>query len=161
MGDIVVDLLKLANYLKLEGPRGLFLTEGFFLLNFITWAYLRLYVYPMHCVFNGVWYGSREVITAPTAPQMQGYVKAMGGKANAYTWGHKPGFALADGSFDLLANIRAIPILDTPDHGNLLQGYWTCGALLSTLAVMHVIRYLMFWRILHRMAVASSADLHD
>ena len=36
-----------------------------FFSNFITWFYLRLYVYPVHVVWGGVVRGSREAVTAP------------------------------------------------------------------------------------------------
>ena len=51
--DVVIDLLKLANYLKLEGLRGGFLVEIFFLTNFFTWAYTRLYIYPKQVMWLG------------------------------------------------------------------------------------------------------------
>ena len=91
LSDIMVDLLKLTNYMKLEGRRAAspppqpsattgrrppyaprlrghaiyasFLVE--ICSNFVTWFYLRLYVYPLHVVWRGVIYGSREAITAP------------------------------------------------------------------------------------------------
>jgi hypothetical protein len=44
--DISVDLLKLANYCKMEGPRGLFIVETTFVTNLCTWVYFRLYYFP-------------------------------------------------------------------------------------------------------------------
>merc|ERR1711934_1024432 len=41
--DVFLDLMKMANYLKLEDMHGMFLTEASFVLCWITWAYLRFY----------------------------------------------------------------------------------------------------------------------
>ena len=57
------------------------------------------------------------------------------------------------GDFDLWADLRLNP---TSDY---LKLYWTAGGLLSALLVMHVIWYLMFWRILYRML--TNTDLHE
>lgn len=50
--DIIVDLLKSCNYLGLDSKSGLFLTEGFFAMNLVTWAYTRLYLYPLHLIWS-------------------------------------------------------------------------------------------------------------
>ena len=52
--DILVDLLKTFNYLKLEGPRGFFLTELCFVGNLITWAYARLWHFPRFVYYGNV-----------------------------------------------------------------------------------------------------------
>jgi len=41
--DIVIDSMKMFNYLGLEGSRYFFLTEGTFVFNFLTWIYFRFY----------------------------------------------------------------------------------------------------------------------
>lgn len=49
--DIILDAMKMANYLKLEDAHGLFITEIFFVSNtYISWPYLRLYVYPFFII---------------------------------------------------------------------------------------------------------------
>jgi ceramide synthetase len=53
--DVICDLIKMANYLKLEESHGLFITEFFFVLNlFGTWIYFRLYRFPFHVVKEAV-----------------------------------------------------------------------------------------------------------
>lgn len=149
--DVVIDLLKLANYLKLEGLRGGFLVELFFLTNFVTWAYTRLYVYPRQVMWLGGWLGPRESCTAPGQPGMEAFSKAVGSE---FTRGHVPGFKLGDGSFDLLTNIRELPT-----HPNL-DLYWILNPLLSCLFVMHIIWYLMFWRLLYRL-ITQPESAHE
>jgi len=48
--DIFVDLLKICNYLNLEGPRGLFLSEISYLVNLVMWSYWRLYEFPTRVI---------------------------------------------------------------------------------------------------------------
>lgn len=55
--DIVIDLLKMANYMKLEDKHGFFLTEVLFVTNtFISWPYMRLFVFPAY-VISGEFFG--------------------------------------------------------------------------------------------------------
>eukprot|EP00943_MAST-04B_sp_MAST-4B-sp1_P002647 g2647.t1 len=52
--DIFLDLMKMCNYLKLEGTHGMFIVETVFAINtFITWPYLRLYYFPVYVIYNG------------------------------------------------------------------------------------------------------------
>ena len=44
--DIFLDLMKTANYLKLEGSAGLFLVEICYASCFFSWPYFRLYLLP-------------------------------------------------------------------------------------------------------------------
>jgi ceramide synthetase len=44
--DIVTDLLKMVNYLGLDSSSGLFLAEGFFVANLVSWGVLRLWFFP-------------------------------------------------------------------------------------------------------------------
>lgn len=148
--DIVVDLLKMANYLNLEGPRGLFCVELLFVANLAAWGYLRLFVLPLHVIWRGVAIAPRELYTAPGAVGMEAFTAAAGG--DAHTRGHARGYAVPrdlgqPGKFDLLANIRALPTHET------LPLYWSASALLAALAVMHLAWYLMFWRLLYRMTI--------
>lgn len=54
ISDIALDLMKMANYLKVEGAHGFFITELCFLVNTcVTWPYFRLYVFPAF-VIHGV-----------------------------------------------------------------------------------------------------------
>jgi len=43
--DIVVDLLKMANYMGLNEDSGLYVVEVMFVVHLITWAYCRLYYF--------------------------------------------------------------------------------------------------------------------
>jgi len=148
--DIPIDLLKMTNYMKMEGWRGLFAVEMSFLSTLAVWGYTRLYLYPVRVVWYGAIYGSREVVTAPGAKGMEEFTIAAG---SPYTRGHKPGSVIGDGSFSLLENLIAMPTHE------ILPGYWGCGALLVALLMMHVIWYALLWRLLFRM-VAGEAG-HD
>ena len=57
LSDIPIDMLKLANYLKMEGRKALFLTEIMFAACLLVWAYLRLYIFPVYAIFRGAHYG--------------------------------------------------------------------------------------------------------
>lgn len=56
VSDIPLDILKMANYLKLEGKKGFFITEGIFVVLLIDWIYFRIYMYPIKilkvCMFT-------------------------------------------------------------------------------------------------------------
>lgn len=60
--DVFVDLLKICNYLNLEGPAGLFLSEASYLANLGMWMYWRLWVYPSK-VLNSSFFESAELCT--------------------------------------------------------------------------------------------------
>lgn len=51
LSDIPLDLLKMANYAKLEGLKGLFLTEMLFALLLVDWFYFRIYLYPVKLLY--------------------------------------------------------------------------------------------------------------
>ena len=46
--DVLIDILKLVNYLQLEGMKYFFITEMTFCLNLISWVYFRLYLFPAY-----------------------------------------------------------------------------------------------------------------
>lgn len=52
LSDIPLDMLKMANYLKLEGVHGLFTSEFLFAVVLIDWAYLRIYLYPTKLLYT-------------------------------------------------------------------------------------------------------------
>eukprot|EP00240_Pyramimonas_obovata_P003690 CAMPEP_0118921866 /NCGR_PEP_ID=MMETSP1169-20130426/1003_1 /TAXON_ID=36882 /ORGANISM="Pyramimonas obovata, Strain CCMP722" /LENGTH=356 /DNA_ID=CAMNT_0006862657 /DNA_START=77 /DNA_END=1147 /DNA_ORIENTATION=+ len=54
--DVVLDLMKMANYLKLEGLKSLFFVEILFVLNYITFGFSRLYIFPVK-VISAVLFG--------------------------------------------------------------------------------------------------------
>ena len=148
--DIVIDVLKLCNYLGLEGRRHFFAVEATFATNFVTWAYARLYLLPVHVVWRGVIVAPREVVTAPGSPGREALVAYAGGDARAL--GHAPGYRVprdvGQGKFDALASIMAVPM-----HEVLLGPYYVAFvALLCALIVMNLAWYAMFWRMLYRLA---------
>ena len=66
------------------------------------------------------------------------------------------GFKLAnagDGTFSVIPNIMSVPT-----HENI-PGWWVFNGLMSSLVVMHLIWYLMFWRIFYRLLTKEKA--HD
>jgi hypothetical protein len=46
ISDILLDLMKMSNYLKLQDRHGWFISEVLFVANYVSWIYLRLYVLP-------------------------------------------------------------------------------------------------------------------
>lgn len=60
--DIFLDMMKLANYFKLENSHGYFITEFCFFMNtFVSWPLIRLYYFPVKVIYEGtfVGYGSQ------------------------------------------------------------------------------------------------------
>jgi len=55
--DIGIDILKLSNYLLLEGPSAFFLTEAAYALTMSTWFYFRLWYFPIHVIYKGTLWG--------------------------------------------------------------------------------------------------------
>ena len=56
--DIVLDLMKLCNYLKLEDSHGFYIVETVFALNIVAvWPYLRLYYFPVNVIWGGSFNG--------------------------------------------------------------------------------------------------------
>eukprot|EP00301_Raphidiophrys_heterophryoidea_P009171 c13511_g1_i1.p1 GENE.c13511_g1_i1~~c13511_g1_i1.p1 ORF type:complete len:381 (+),score=55.77 c13511_g1_i1:77-1144(+) len=54
--DIPADLTKMANYMGLDSSTGLFLTEGCFAGVLLSWAYIRLYIYPVRILHSIFWH---------------------------------------------------------------------------------------------------------
>eukprot|EP00439_Symbiodinium_sp_Y106_P085530 s383_g28.t2 len=48
--DIIVDLLKMVNYLGYDSKSGLFLAEGFFAVNLVTWFLMRTYFFILKVI---------------------------------------------------------------------------------------------------------------
>ena len=152
--DVFMDLLKIFNYLKLEGKKGYFLVETAFLVNLLVWPYTRLYIFPMRIVWSGVWRGSREVVmhhvasgyTHPdygTVPAEQLWLK--GGRLG------KPSFTVGSGDFSLWDDMWRNP---TNPYLNM---YWTASTLLTILFFMHIIWCPTVPRQTARMQPAHSA----
>ena len=141
--DIPVDLLKLFNYLELEGASGCYLVEMTFVWNLVSWVYFRFYLFFRKVIWYGVGYGSREVITAPHSGCFSHWNEHRGGVFARHARGHPVSWQLGDGSFSLVENIRAIPY-----DASCLQYYWTNLVLLATLQVCHVLWFTVFVRII-------------
>jgi hypothetical protein len=85
LSDVPADLVKMANYMKLEDFSGLFLTELSFAAVLVSWAYYRLYVFAVKIVLRntgplpGLFYDTakhcnagKSVHTSFVAPQLPG-----------------------------------------------------------------------------------------
>ncbi|CAK4080735.1 unnamed protein product [Aphanomyces euteiches] len=62
--DVPLDLLKMANYMKLEDRKGWFLSEILFVIMFSGWFYLRVYLYPAKLIYTSFW-ENREACCLP------------------------------------------------------------------------------------------------
>jgi hypothetical protein len=66
ISDIPIDVMKMANYLKVEGPAGFFMSEIAYVTNMAVWIGLRLYLFPWK-----VMYSARvESITVANVPTL-------------------------------------------------------------------------------------------
>jgi hypothetical protein len=59
LSDVPLDLLKMANYLKLEGLRGAFVSEILFVTLVIDWIYFRIWLFPTKAL-NTTLFENRE-----------------------------------------------------------------------------------------------------
>jgi hypothetical protein len=49
--DVVLDLMKIANYLKVEDAHGCYVVEVLFVLNtYVTWPYMRMWFFPRYVI---------------------------------------------------------------------------------------------------------------
>ena len=56
--DVVLDIMKMANYLKVEDAHGFFIVEAAFVTNtYISWPYFRLYCFPRYVIWGGSFLG--------------------------------------------------------------------------------------------------------
>ena len=56
--DVVLDFMKMANYLKVEDAHGFFIVEAAFVTNtYISWPYFRLYCFPRYVIWAGSFTG--------------------------------------------------------------------------------------------------------
>ena len=63
VSDIFIDVLKMSNLIKLEGPRGWFISEIAYVATLVSWAYYRLYQFPFR-VMHSSYYFSYSVTSA-------------------------------------------------------------------------------------------------
>ncbi|KAG9403046.1 Ceramide synthase 1 [Aphanomyces cochlioides] len=65
--DIPLDLLKMANYMKVEDRKGFFITEILFVLTLSIWIYLRVYLYPVKLLNTTLFEARRACCTSEVA----------------------------------------------------------------------------------------------
>ena len=131
VSDVVLDLMKMANYVKLEDAHGCYLTEILFVLNtYVTWPYFRLFVFPCY-VLHAVIFG---------------YARQCGGVA-----GSEAGAGLAAGAAAAPGTLEEL--WRTPGWIAVRAG------LLSVLLLLHVFWWFLLNRIGFRMLMGSSG--HD
>jgi ceramide synthetase len=70
--DIGIDLLKLSNYLSIDGPRNFFLVEVSYACAIVMWIYFRLWYFPVYIIYYGV-VGALGYI----GPSVHGHVPAI------------------------------------------------------------------------------------
>lgn len=54
VSDIPLDMLKMANYLKMEGLSGFFVTEVLFVILVIDWFYYRIFLFPTKLIYSAI-----------------------------------------------------------------------------------------------------------
>lgn len=64
LSDVPLDMLKMANYLKLEGARGFFVCEILYVIMLVIWVYLRVYTYPTKLLYTTL-FECREASMSP------------------------------------------------------------------------------------------------
>ena len=124
--DVPCDLLKVANNLSLTGPRNFFLVEGLFCTVFVTWAAMRLWVFPRYLVYS-VAVEARMFLDGGAGADVEGG----GGGGGGWSW---------------VKSVEAQPV-------HLKHGpYWlhTLGCLVL-LAVLHFYWFGLFCRIAYRL----------
>ncbi|TYZ67087.1 hypothetical protein PybrP1_009769 [[Pythium] brassicae (nom. inval.)] len=92
LSDIPLDLLKMANYLKLEGANGLFVCEALFAVVFAGWFYLRLYLFPAKLLYS-TFVESRDATLPPAIAR---------DPLAVFTHPNPPGYVLINGLFAAL-----------------------------------------------------------
>jgi len=151
VSDVPLDLIKILNYLKCEGPKGLFALELAFAGNLVSWAYIRLWHYPRNVIW-AVIYGAREVMHHDLAlgkfnPALPADIGVVPNEALHLVNGRlgRPSYTIGAGDFNLLEDIRINPT------NFYIRLYWTTSVLLTTLFVMHIFWYFLLVKILYKM----------
>jgi hypothetical protein len=65
ISDIFIDLLKMGNFLKMEGYRGLFISELAYVFAVVAWLYYRMFQFPFRVIHTAFVVSSRIVSVAP------------------------------------------------------------------------------------------------
>jgi len=157
ISDIVIDLLKMTNYLKLEDMSGMFLTEICFVTNLFTWAYYRLYILPVFIVYNGCW---KSMACA------SGFIYQAGGDVAKFVaiFQADKGLCYAEQDIKVLENLAihgknfAESVGDVAPYYSIYYSASVAVALLCVLLVMHMYWYALFYRILHGLLTGKTAS---
>jgi len=147
--DIWIDLLKMFNYLKLEGKAGFFLLEGVFASNLICWMYFRIYVLSTHIIHGSV-YKSITCVHAIVAKQNGAQAIAAG---NCFD-----DAALNDKIMAHVENWIGKNGWEVPYSPLFIAAYSTI-VLLTVLWFMHIYWFALFIRLLIK--IVSEGDLHE
>lgn len=131
ISDIGIDLLKMSNYLRLDGRAGWFIVELSFALTLSLWSYFRLYLFPFSVIGRGT-LPSLATTAATTFP---------------------------DGSLTLATRMKALLGDWTAEYTRFYISAVTCNVLLSVLVVLHIWWFGLLLKILYR--AITSDSLHD
>ncbi len=128
VSDIGVDLLKLSNYLKLEGPSNFFIVEIAYTLCITLWGYFRLYLFPV------------EII-------MKSTIFAV---VDSSTW------LSEHGTHSLPYMLRQVYGAESSEYTTHIFAASICNVLLIVLQVLHVWWGALLLRILYRMLTSNN-----
>jgi len=155
VSDIMIDLLKLTNYLKLDIERGVPLVEPVFVTNLITWVYFRMYLLPYVIVYQGTMggYECAQVLTGTN-----GDIEAAKVLAKTQNLCYYPE---TDVYSDIIEQgIKAAQIRgELAPYSGVMYSAMVAIALLGLLCVMHVYWFALFMRILY--GLLTEDDAHE
>jgi ceramide synthetase len=101
VSDVFIDLLKMTNYLKLEGASGRYIVETVFVSNLVSWVYFRLWLFPTKVIWRGCLGAGHDPATGaltfggrmddpfdPRAPDhlAAGYAREFGAASSDFWW---------------------------------------------------------------------------
>jgi len=158
ISDIMIDLLKLTNYLKLDFERGIPLVEPVFITNLITWVYFRMYLLPYVIVYQGVYQGylcSCEVTNTLSGGGDLEAAMANIRSAQICFYPERNAYVDIIDQGILQAQNRG----DGPPYASVMYSAMIAMGLLGLLCVMHVYWFALFMRILY--GLLTSNDAHE
>lgn len=123
VSDIGIDLLKICNYLRLEGAKSFFIVETVYAISIALWVYFRLYLFPVEIFYKGS-FMALDVI---------------------------PGRVTEWGTYPLLQTMDFLFGRDSYQYQHFWTSCGLSNILLAMLLVMHVWWFALLLRILLRM----------